>query len=463
MNLSFKNRIAFDYMVATAIIMAIVFSTIFIIVKGTVLHNLDDDLSYEAEKHTREIRIIGDSILFINKAEWKEREHTEVQVNPVFIQLIDKKGRLMDKSPNLKQDYLPFKESKFGGHFNTSINNTTIRQVQLPVEQNGKIKGYILAAMSLESSLSVILQLRNVLLVSYFVVLIGLYFASRFLAGRSIIPIQAMTSTIARITKNNLKERVNLPQNQDEIYNLSTSFNALLERIEKTIEREKQFTSDASHELRTPLATLRGTLEVLIRKPRTQQEYEEKIQYSLKEIERMTSALEQLLLLARLETSHHEKKNALISLPTLIDESISRFKTQIEEKNLKIDLKLNQSEKALVPHYYSTIILDNIISNAIKYSNNSTGISIGVDMASNSIICTVRDEGIGIKEEDLNHIYDSFFRSDALSHKHVSGNGLGLAIVKKCADAIQAELDVTSTFGEGTVVTILFSTDYKNA
>ena len=456
MSLSFKNRIAFHYLVATAIIMAIVFGTIFFIVQGAVLRNLDRDLSYEAEKHTGEIKIIGDSIQFINKVEWEEREHREIQVNPVFIQLIDKQGRLMDKSPNLKQDYLPFKESEFGGHFNATINGRSIRQIQLPIERNGKIRGYILAAMSSESSLSVILKLRNVLLISYFVVLIGLYFVSRFLAGRSIIPVQEMTNTIARITKHNLKERVSLPQNHDEIYELSSSFNGLIERIEKAIEREKQFTSDASHELRTPLAILRGTLEVLIRKPRTQQEYEEKIGSSLKEIDRITATLEQLLLLARLETSPNEKNGALISLSTLIDESISRAKTQIKEKNLKINLALKQSEKALVPHYYSNIIIDNIVSNAIKYSNNDGAISIGVDIVDNRIICTVKDEGIGIKEDDLTRIYDTFYRSDSLGHKHISGDGLGLSIAKKCADAIQVELKVASTYGRGTMVTMLF-------
>ncbi len=456
MSLSFKNRIALHYMIATAIIMAVVFGLIFFIVKGAVLRNLDNDLSYEAEKHTGEIKIIGDSIQFINKAEWEEREHREIQVNPVFIQLIDKQGRVMDKSPNLKQDYLPFKESEFGGHFDTKINGKAIRQIQLPIENNGKIKGYILAAMSSESSFSVIQKLRNVLLVSYFIVLVGLYFVSRFLAGRSIIPIQEMTNTITRITKNNLKERVILPQNQDEIHTLSASFNALLERIEKAIDREKQFTSDASHELRTPLAALRGTLEVLIRKPRTQQEYEEKIQYSLKEIERMTSTLEQLLLLARFETSPDENIDALISLPELIDESISHFKTQIKEKSLNINVEFDQLRKALVPHYYSNIIIDNIVSNAIKYSNNDGVISITIQIIEDRIVCTIKDEGIGIKEDDLTHIYDSFYRSDALGHKQISGNGLGLSIAKKCADAIQAKLKVTSKFGQGTMVTILF-------
>ncbi|WP_053992275.1 HAMP domain-containing sensor histidine kinase [Mangrovimonas sp. TPBH4] len=456
MNLNFKNRIALHYMVATALIMIVIFSAIFFVVKGAVLGNLDSDLSYEAEKHAGEIKTIGDSIHFINKAEWEEREHRELQVNPVFIQLINKEGGLMDKSPNLKGAQLPFKDIEFGGHFNTKLNDRKIRQVQIPVEKNGKIQGYILAAMSSEAAYSVIQQLRNILLISFLIVLIGLYYTSRFLAGRSIIPIQEITKTITHISKDNLKERVTPPQNQDEIYMLATGFNALLERIEKALEREKQFTSDASHELRTPLAALRGTLEVLIRKPRTQEEYEEKIKFGLKEIEKITSTLEQLLHIAHSETSSTIQANAKVSLAPLINESILKYKTDITAKNISINLERDFNEELPVPQYYSKIIIDNILSNAIKYSHNNSTVQIKAHSNGKRVACIISDCGVGIKKEDLNKAFESFFRSKTLNHEQVAGNGLGLSIAKKCADAIQADLTIESELGQGTKVTILF-------
>lgn len=456
MNFSFKKRIAFHYMIATAIIMAVVFGIIYLVVHETVYRNLDNDLYYEAEKHTHEITFSGDRIHFINKAEWEEREHREIEVNPVFVQLLSKTGQLMDKSPNLKADVLTFNTDETSGYFDRKLQSKSIRQIQLPIEQSGKTKGYILAAMSSESAVSVLIMLRNILLASYLVVLLVLYFTSRFLAGRSIIPIQAMTNTITQISKNNLEERVSLPPNQDEIYRLSSSFNDLLDRIKNALDREKQFTSDASHELRTPLSTLRGTLEVLIRKPRTQAEYEEKIKYSLSEIERMTSTLEQLLLLARLDTKNHIQDNSLVSLATLVDEALVHAKKQITEKALKINLVVNQSALAMVPHYYSHLIIDNILNNAIKYSKAQAHINIEIDVVDSNILCSIKDEGIGIKEADLAHIYESFFRSEPLNHKQISGNGLGLSIVKKCADAINSKLDIKSIFGQGTTVTITF-------
>jgi signal transduction histidine kinase len=457
MNLSFRNRIALHYMIATAVIMVVAFIAVYFVVKETVYQNLDDDLSFEAERHTGEIIIVGDSIKVRNKREWEEREHREVQVNPVFIQILNKNGKFMDKSPNLKEDVLTFNpQQNYGGHFNETLNSIAIRQVQVPIEENGKIKGFILAAMSLESSKMVLLSLRNVLIISYLFLLVGLYFMSRYLAGRGIIPVKIITETTKRITKNNLNERVVLPQNKDELYELSSGINQLLQRIESAIERERQFTSDASHELRTPLATLKGTLEVLIRKPRERLEYEDKIKFSLTEIDRMTDTLEQLLLLARLDTSSKTVDQSLVPLPMIIDEILSRHKRHISQNKLKIDSHNDLALEILVPQYYTNLILDNIIGNAIKYSREASTIHISVFLQDSKVVCKVQDEGIGIKKEDLNNLFNHFFRSDALNHKSISGTGLGLSIAKKAADAINAEIHVESEFGLGTTFTIKF-------
>lgn len=457
MNLSFQNRIALHYMIATAIIMAVAFTAVYFVVKGVVYQNIDNDLSYEAEKHTEEIKVVGDSVKIKNKKEWEEREHREVQVNPVFIQILDKNGAFMDKSPNLKENELDYnEEANFGGSYNEILNNKPIRQIQLPIEENGRIKGFIVAAMSLEASQMVLLNLRNILLLVYLLLLASLYFISKYIAGRSIIPVKNVTETTNRITRNNLNERVTLPQNKDELFDLSSGINDLLQRIENAMERERQFTSDASHELRTPLATLKGTLEVLIRKPREQDEYEDKIKFSLLEIDRMTAALEQLLLLARLDTSSKTADESSMPLAAIIDEILSRHKNKISEKKLSISFKNDIENETLVPHYFSDLILENIISNAIKYAKETTKIHISITQLDSKIICKVQDEGIGIKKEDLSNLFNNFFRSDALNHKNISGNGLGLSIAKKAADAIDAKIDVESEFGVGTTFTIHF-------
>ncbi|MFD2698612.1 ATP-binding protein [Mesonia sediminis] len=457
MNLSFRNRIGLYYMAATAIIMAVAFLTVYFVVRGVVYQNLDRDLSYEAKKHTREIKVIGDSIKIKNKREWEEREHREVQVNPVFIQFWDKNGVFMDKSPNLKENHLKLNaNSNYNGHYNGHLNQRPIRQVQLPIEDKGKLKGFIVAAMSLEASQMVLYNLRNILLIVYLLLLASLYFISKFIAGRSIIPVKNVIQTTNRITRNSLNERVELPQNKDEMFDLTSSINDLLNRIENALERERQFTSDASHELRTPLATLKGTLEVLVRKPRERSEYEEKIKLCLTEINRITSIIEQLLLLARLDTGSKSAEKPLIPLTSIIEEILFRHNNVATEKKLTIKIKNDIGDKVLIPQYFGNLILENIIENALKYAKDETTIHIALTKSESKVICKIRDEGIGIKEGDLHRLFNNFFRSDPLQHKDVTGNGLGLSIAKKAADAINTKISVESEFRKGTIFTVEF-------
>lgn len=457
MSLNFKKRVALHFIVATSIVVAAVFGVVYFIVQQSVYQNIDNDLSFEANKHTGEIYSTEHGIRFINKNEWEESEHKEVQVNPVFIQLTNKSGLVTDKSPNLKNDQLPFNtENKYGNHFNSKLNQRLVRQIQIPVEKNGEISGYIVAAMSLDGSIMVIDNLRNTLLFLYPIVLIGLFFISSFLAGRSIHPIVLITNTAHRITKHNLNERIVLPENKDELYDLSNSINSLLGRLEKALEREKQFTSDASHELRTPLSIIKGTLEVLIRKPRNESEYLEKINYCLLELDRMANMIEQLLILARFDSSSELTNGNNSTMIDVINQIIIQRTPDILERNLNLSIINHCPEHILINSFYANLILDNIISNAIKYSHSNGKIEISITEHPEYINCKVKDYGIGIKETDMNKLYTPFFRSDALNHKEIKGVGLGLSIVQKAITVSNSELNIQSVFGNGTEVDIKF-------
>ncbi len=456
--MSFKKRIATHFMLATAIIILFVFGTVYFIVQETVYANLDRDLSYEANKHKAEIDITGDIIHFINKGEWEEHEHREVQVNPVFLQLMNAQGVLMDKSPNLKEDEMSFQtENTLGNHFNAKLRQVNVRQVQIPMYYKDELKGYIVAAMSLEASMMVLDNLRMTLFILFPIVLIGLFFISSFLAGRSIIPVVQIIETTNRITKHNLNERVELPSNTDELYDLSSSINSLLSRIESALERERQFTSDASHELRTPLAALRGTLEVLIRKPRTEQAYREKIGYSLVEIDRMAAIIDQLLALARFDNDAHLENDSTVAIKLLVDSIIERHKSSINEKKVSIEVLAEDCPDAWrVYQFHADLILDNLVSNAIKYSPNHGLIEIVLRQEGSALCCEIKDNGIGISNEDLAKIFQPFFRSQPLKHPAVKGIGLGLSLVEKAANVIDAHITFESELGRGTKVVVYF-------
>lgn len=456
MNLKIKDRLALNYLIATSILMAAVFSSIYLVVKEVVMFNIDRDLRYELNKHTKEVEVVNNKLSFVNIAEWEEREHREVQVNPVFIQIVNVKGEIMGRSPNLKNDSLRFSDAHTSEFYNQLIGDQRVRTARIALKNRGTISGYILAAMSLESSITVLQKLQNILVVSFVVVLIVLFFFSRILAGRLIRPIKNLSESMDHINRNNLDERVDLPSKKDEIYSLSFNFNRLLDRIEKALIRERQFTADASHQLRTPLAVLKGTLEVLIRRGRDQKEYEEKISFCINEIDRMSKSAEQLLTIARIDNYQINCQVELEDINSIVKAILDRFKDPINTQKLKLNVNYLLETTCKVDAYYSDLILENLISNAIKYSRISGAVRISIFKNQNVLFCEVCDEGIGIHTNELEKIFDSFYRSDAVNHNSIKGNGLGLAIARKAADSIGASLTVKSVINEGSCFTLSY-------
>lgn len=276
------------------------------------------------------------------------------------------------------------------------------------------------------------------------------------IAGRSIKPINAIINTANEITKDNLKSRIPLPRTKDELFILSQTINDLLDRLETAIEREKQFTSDASHELRTPLTVIKGTLEVLIRKPRATKEYEEKINFCVAEVDRLNHLVDQLLLLARYENEKQTFKNEKVYLNGIIQDILVRKASLLKLKDIKIHLKMEEDYYCESDQQFVTIIITNLISNAIKYSNQSDAIEIHLNQRKQEIICSIIDNGIGIPPADLEKVFQPFFRSKALNHPTIKGIGVGLSIVQRLCSLLSIGINLTSLENAGTKVELVF-------
>lgn len=455
--LSFKNRIAFHYIITTALLIFVVFFTIYSIVRYSVYNHLNNDISKEVENHLNEIEIKNDTFYLIHLDEWKEREHNTVDVNPVFIEFLDKKNNRIEKSPNLKKESLKFNSLIDDNQlFDTKLLNNKIRQIQVPIYSQTKIIGYLLVAMSLEDASMVLQNLSETLIIAYPLILLLLFFIARFIAGRSIKPISAIIQTANIITKDNLKSRIDLPQKKDELYVLSQTINNLLNRIETAVEREKQFTSDASHELRTPLTVIKGTLEVLIRKPRSQEEYQDKINYCVSEVNRLNHLVDQLLLLARFENQNQSLKIEKIALNSIVLDVVSRFSSTIESKKIKIATEFPKDFSVDSDIYLLSIVLNNLVSNALKYSINNGALIIKIVEENNKVKCEIIDTGIGIHEADLQKIFQQFYRSNAGNHPEIKGTGLGLSIVSRLCTLLNIEIEISSKEDVGTHIILSF-------
>ena len=372
------------------------------------------------------------------------------------IEIVDLEGNSMDRSPNLGENHLTFSPEKAKSEeaWTQKIGSREVRQRQIPLLNAGKQEGYLLLAKSFEDSRELLDNLRNVLLLIYPLILVSLYLSMRYLAGKSIEPLEKISLKTNQITQQNLNERVPETGTNDEIGQLTRAINSLLGRLEQAMQREKQFTSDASHELRTPLAVLRGTLEVLIRKPRSAEEYETKVKTALVSIDRMSAMLDQLLALARVENGKNLVKEEL-ELITFLEELADKI---TEEQAHPIQFQ----SLVGVPIYVATheksleMILQNLLENAVKYSKNGGEVFLRVGKEKEAFIEVV-DSGTGIASEYLEQIFDPFFRvQEALDHG-IPGTGLGLAIVKKLAQESSIRLSVSSEKGKGSTFRLDFS------
>ena len=458
MNTPYKERIARRLTWVTALIFLGVFLLIYLVANFTVIRNIDRELQLETEKHQGEIFLVDGKIKFFHRDEWEQMEHTQMQLNPIFIEIVDMEGKSMDKSPNLRDNHLSFSPEAASGMEESTqkIGSKELRQRQIPLFTEGKQEGYLLLAKSFEDSRELLDNLRNVLLLIYPLLLITLYLTMRYLAGKSIAPLEKISQKTNQITQQNLSERVPDSGARDEIGLLTQAINNLLERLEQAMQREKQFTSDASHELRTPLSVLRGTLEVLIRKPRTAEEYEQKVKTALGSIDRMSAMIDQLLALARVENGKNLVKEEL-ELITFLEELADKFSLEQQHKItfqslVSHPIYIRTNEKSL------EMILDNLLENAIKYSQEKGAVLVRVGIDQGPFIEVV-DAGFGIAPDQLEHIFDPFFRAQETLDRGIPGTGLGLAIVKKLAQESGIQLSVTSTLQQGSTFRLAFSSE----
>jgi signal transduction histidine kinase len=455
MNLPYKIRLSIYLTGASALIVMLAFLLIYGVANWTLIRIIDQDLALETKVHQDQITIIDGKIRFSHKDEWEEEEHKEIQFHPIFIEIVDKEGNQLDKSPNLGRLRLGFKKehssSKEG--YNQFLGNQELRQMQIALKQEDQTEGYLLVATSFEESRNLLNNLRTILFLLYPLILISLFLTMRFLAGKSIQPVDKITKRARLITQKNLNERIPLPANNDEIKGLTVAINDLLERLEEAMKRERQFTSDASHELRTPLAVLKGNFEVLIRKPREQEEYISKVKSGLEEIGKLESIIDQLLALARFQ------KEALdiheIDLGSIVQEVLeSIFNSggrQVSfQSQSEYPLYVLSNEKSVF------IILTNLLQNSLKYSKENTEVSVSLWRENSKTYLEVRDRGIGIEKDAQSQIFNPFFRENSPELGKIQGSGLGLSIVKKLCDHLGITISLQSEKGQGTAVQLVF-------
>ncbi|MDZ4678971.1 MAG: HAMP domain-containing sensor histidine kinase [Saprospiraceae bacterium] len=450
MKLKFKNRIAYFNTLAASSSTLLVFAAVYLVVYVTAYEHLDKDIRKEKVDVFKNIEIEGDLISMHKSPELDEKEHSRVEVNPTFLQITNKNGMLVFQSANMKAAHLKFNKSlKEEAFFDNKFNNERIRQGQFPVlNDSGKVIGHLSVGVSQMESALVLKNLRLTLLIAFPLLTLIFYWASSFAAARGIAPIHQLIRTATQIDDRSIGTRLSLPPHRDEIYKLAATINDLLHRVENSMKREKQITEDISHELRTPLAGIRGTLEVLLRKQREPEQYEQKIEQVLLETDRMNRMLEQLLQLSRLESGKVLPNKEPVALQRFFIAFLEKWQPLISEKQVVVELHIPPETIVTADAGLLELIAGNLLSNALKYGSTGCKINLSWNAATQTLALT--DDGPGIAAAHLPYIFDRFYRTDASRNVKIPGTGLGLSIAKKLAEVQGIYLRVESEVGRGT-------------
>jgi heavy metal sensor kinase len=275
-----------------------------------------------------------------------------------------------------------------------------------------------------------------------------------WLMRRSLQPVDEITRRAEGITSTNLGERLPVIRTGDELERLSVSLNRMIERLDAAFQHINRFSADASHELRTPLTILQLELEGIAHSHRLNPSLSDQIGSALEETHRMSHIVESLLVISRLDAGEAKIEKTHLDLGELATSTTEQMRLLAEEKSIR--LRTNAAGEIYVEGDRSHLqqVIVNLVVNAIKYTQEGGEVEVRVRRKPRTAVLEVSDNGAGIPEHALPHVFERFYRADKARSRDSGGAGLGLAIVKAISTAHGAEVSVFSREGSGSLFTV---------
>jgi heavy metal sensor kinase len=295
----------------------------------------------------------------------------------------------------------------------------------------------------------------TILLLSMPVILVLATGCGLWLGRRALSPVARITEGARAITESNLSARLAVPDTQDELQRLSETLNDMLGRIERSFTRTSQFTADASHELRAPMTLIYTAAQHSLRRERSREELVNSMQKILRESQRTTALIDDLLLLARGDAGKELPVLAAMDAGPLLRDAAGQAAAMAAAKDITVSLQLAADVLPVSANDAQLRrLLLILIDNALKYTPPGGRVIIQGRADQADVTISVADTGPGISPEDLPHVCERFWRADKVRSREAGGTGLGLTIAKQIADLHGARLGVQSEVGHGSVFTI---------
>ena len=278
--------------------------------------------------------------------------------------------------------------------------------------------------------------------------------AAWLMAGKALKPVRELSSAIEKVSDNDLSLHVETTEREDEISQLSKSFNTMMDKVNSSFERQKRFSANAAHELKTPLATIQVGLDVLeLDEKPTQEQMEWALTVTKANTERMIELVENLFTLS---SDKECDMNYIIDIQDVFTRIVDELTAQIDSRHLQVTMQISDDIKLKGNAVMLYRALFNLVENAIKYNIENGTILITAIEEGAKIKVSVSDSGIGINDEDMQHIFEPFYRADQSRSRLMGGSGLGLSLVNDIIKKHDAEIDVDSQPNRGTVFTVMF-------
>jgi signal transduction histidine kinase len=289
--------------------------------------------------------------------------------------------------------------------------------------------------------------LNKVLIYSSFIALIASIIVGFFVTNNIVRPISKVAKTTKDISKGNYNQRIDEKVDTVELDNLIISINDLAKSLQRQEDIRKNLTKDVSHELKTPLTSLQITLEALI--DGIIDPTKERLSVCYEEILRLNRLVKDLEKLYTYEQDYKDINRINFNIGELVQNIIASFESEYKRKNITVNFTNNNLALNADKDKIAQVII-NLLSNAIKYTNEGGNIEIELHEHNNGIKLTFKDNGIGIPNEDIEYIFERFYRVDKSRTRLTGGAGIGLSIVKAIIDSHNGSIDVESKEDNGT-------------
>ncbi len=322
---------------------------------------------------------------------------------------------------------------------------------------NGQRNGVLVLESSIEGTVADMNALRSRLLVIFFLAATGVLISAALVTSLLTRPVKALSEGIEKMSRGDYQTKVHVP-GHGEMAQLAAAFNEMTEKVHSLDQMRNEFVSAASHELKTPLATMKILLESVLYEENMDKEVRNEFLTDIdREIDRLNRVVSDLLTLVRIDSNKMNLSRENMLLSDTIHESVERLHPQIERKKQNLRVMVEDDCEMMGDPGKLMQVCYNLIGNAIKYTPEGGNIQVRLYRDGRDARMEVSDDGIGIPEEDIPHVFERFYRVDksrAREGGELGGTGLGLSIVRQIVRLHAGSVTVRSELGKGTTFTV---------